>query len=948
MLLGGKLPEAESESLRAHIDGCEACASVVAAVMRGRRSQPALAWQQPVQAAIGIGTRLGRYELRRLLGSGGMGQVFAAYDTELSREVAIKVLRPQLANADPVHADRLVRESRMMAKVVHPSVVTVFDAGRDGDRVFVAMELVHGETLAAYLARVKLGWREILEIFERAGAGLAAAHRAGIVHRDFKLDNILVESKGGVVSRVVVTDFGIARMVDEAPLSAADEANYVKLTQDGAAIGTPAYMPPEQIAGKAVDHRADVFAFCVSLWEAVFGERPFRGRTLAEIREAFAGPPPTPRAERRGVMRFLVRVLRRGLAIDPRDRWPDIESLLPHLRATRLRHKRMAIAAGAAGLLACAGVGAFALARSGSTNPCAAELRYDAVALVGTVRSPTALSDIRDNAARWRDVHDRTCVAERTPPQDPLTTACLASRKLEIVSAVEESIAFHGEHAGSLAGEIDDPSRCEHPTASISTARVPVDPALRHRVAELRIGEAEVVDMRAKGEGAAELAKIKGLVEASKSVWPPLYSELLHQLGATYMTSGNHQEAQKAFRESAAIAESHHFDRIAVGSWLSLAQIETSDEGDPARALEYVQYGEAALDRAGRLGTHEAMFLYVKGSALVELGRSSEAEVALKKSLELANQHAPEYVVTITTGLAYIYDAEARFAEAVATYRQALAALTRDPTATPGTEINLRQGMAESLSRIRQFDDAQREARQAIALAERSLSEDNLDRHILWATLAGIQERAGKLDDALTSIERAKHGVAKLLGMRSLPYGRVLTREASIQHSRGDLKAAVESGARACDVLESQLGAQAQIVATCWLEQAILLEDIERSKEALELADRALPILSQSFDDKHPTIGSLHSVRSSALQRLGRIDEAIASAEQRLAVFEVAQVDPGNLASSRWRLAGLLWKRDNARARELLAGALAVFEKAEPDWANEWAEARAWNASHPK
>ena len=157
------------------------------------------------------GTRIGRYEVRALLGAGGMGQVYDAYDRELERSIALKVLRPELAANAAAFAERLVRESRLMAKVVHPSVVTVYDVGNDGDAVFIAMELIRGETLASYVARTTPGWRELVALFARrsGSTGLAATHAAGIVHRDFKPDNVLVRRRRR--RRVIVTDFGIAR-----------------------------------------------------------------------------------------------------------------------------------------------------------------------------------------------------------------------------------------------------------------------------------------------------------------------------------------------------------------------------------------------------------------------------------------------------------------------------------------------------------------------------------------------------------------------------------------------------------------------------------------------------------------------------------------------------------------------------------------------------------------
>ena len=331
--------------VQVHLDECDACrAAVIAAVRGAQTKRERIARGTPsmpptvfaaMDAAGGtappeIGGRIGRYEIRALLGAGGMGRVYEAYDAELDRAIALKVLRPELAA--PTLAERLVRESRMMARLAHPAVITVYDAGVDGKSVFIAMELIRGQTLAARLYNDNPRWREVVALFEKAAHGLAAAHAAGIVHRDFKPDNVLVERDAG---RVVVTDFGIARIA-----SAPTNSDDVRLTSPGFAVGTPAYMAPEQLAGGVVDARADVFALCVSMWEALFGERPFPGKTVDDIRAAMARPLRAPRTRVPG---WLVRKLMRGLAIDPAQRHADAGAFVADLRRHRVRRRALAI-----------------------------------------------------------------------------------------------------------------------------------------------------------------------------------------------------------------------------------------------------------------------------------------------------------------------------------------------------------------------------------------------------------------------------------------------------------------------------------------------------------------------------------------------------------------------------------------------------------------------------
>ncbi len=288
------------------------------------------------------GATLGRYVLLEKLGAGGMGEVFAAYDPQLDRKVALKLLRGGALSAEEGKA-RLKREAQAMARLQHPNVIAVHDVGDFGDRVFIAMEYVEGETLADWL-RGQRAWDEVVRIFLQAGSGLAAAHRAGLVHRDFKPDNVLL----GADARPRVVDFGLARQSTSSPSpqsaeralneAMSDSSLAVPLTRDGAVMGTPGYMAPEQIAGLVTDARSDQFSFCVALWEGLFGRRPFSGSTLRqhaqEIEAGRFGPLPSDTR----VPDWVVTVVRRGLAANPADRWPDIDSLLKALRPRARRN----------------------------------------------------------------------------------------------------------------------------------------------------------------------------------------------------------------------------------------------------------------------------------------------------------------------------------------------------------------------------------------------------------------------------------------------------------------------------------------------------------------------------------------------------------------------------------------------------------------------------------
>jgi serine/threonine protein kinase len=261
--------------------------------------------------------RIGRFEVLDVVGGGAMSVVFKVRDEKNDRTVALKLLNDKGGEETP-QGQRMMREAKALAFLSHPNVVTLHEVGTFDERMYLAMELVEGTTLLKWQEEPARPWREILEKYRQAGAGLAAAHAAGMVHRDFKPANALLGADGGV--RVV--DFGLARAAGGAEASASAPGLDVEVTNTGELIGTPAYMSPEQARGERVDGRADQFSFCVALYEALYSERP--KRTIPP------GPP------RRGVPRSVHEAVRRGLSKHPEGRFPTMEGLLAALEPPRI------------------------------------------------------------------------------------------------------------------------------------------------------------------------------------------------------------------------------------------------------------------------------------------------------------------------------------------------------------------------------------------------------------------------------------------------------------------------------------------------------------------------------------------------------------------------------------------------------------------------------------
>ncbi len=417
---------------------------------------------RPIEAAPTPepGGQFGRYVLLEQIGRGAMGQVFAAYDSELDRKVALKIV-PTL-NPTTEHSRR---EAQAMAKISHPNVVTVHDVGDFDGGFFIAMEYLPGGTLADRAGEGRSA-TEVLDDFLPAGQGLAAAHDAGLVHRDFKPANVLFDAAG----RPKVADFGLAE-----PIAGSEGGS--------ASAGTPAYMAPEQFAGRDVDARADQFAFCVALYEALAGHRPFAGETLAELATSVVSGQPLDLARARASVPVR-RALRRGLAKDPADRFASMHALLDAIDERRRSRRRRQLGAGLVGIGAI--VAAIVVTRPTPRScdqgapmiaevwtPDAAGRLRDAIASKGTDsatrRAAEASKRLDDFAADWANAYDAACRRRADPPtpQDERERLCLLrSREVtrSLLAILDDGDAI--DSADDLAQMLGEPSTCTREVAA--------------------------------------------------------------------------------------------------------------------------------------------------------------------------------------------------------------------------------------------------------------------------------------------------------------------------------------------------------------------------------------------------------------------------------------------------------------------------------------------------
>jgi tetratricopeptide (TPR) repeat protein/predicted Ser/Thr protein kinase len=565
--------------------------------------------------------RLGRYEILDPIASGGMGFVYAAHDPDLDRRVALKVLHPD-RRRDAFAHERLIKEARALARLDHPNIVPVHDAlNHDGELVMV-MELVTGETLESWQTAEPRSWREVVDAYLQAGAGLAAAHGLDIIHRDFKPSNAIMGADG----RVRVLDFGLARFVGEAsePGTAGAPRAGLWATASGAILGTPGYAAPEQLAGERVTAASDQFSFCVALHRALEGVAPFRGTTADELLASIRRDPPAVAGDGRCVPSWLRAVLRRGLAADPARRHASMQALLDELSRPR-GWKRWRWPVVATVLAATTATAALGLREAADRLPGCEEddqglaavwnpSRRVGIAIrlqqLGTPYLPEVQDRVLDAldrwAPQWTAVHRTACLAHRRGAESDAMfdrkMLCLRQRLDDVAAALR---VLDGLGRADLSRAIDVVVGSASPQACADSARLltepdpPATPELRARVARLR-AELSAGAALARAGRAEQATQALGETsrEAERTAWAPVIAEAKLAYARVLIMQGDHASATPVLREAMTHALATHQDRLAVEAAarrIFTEAVRSADLERLARDLDFVEPMSAAL-----------------------------------------------------------------------------------------------------------------------------------------------------------------------------------------------------------------------------------------------------------------------------------------------------------------------------------------------------------------
>ncbi len=790
-------------------------------------------------APLAPGDRIGRYVIVDPVGKGGMGTVYRAYDPELDRRIAIKLLHERLSGG--VGASRMLREAQAMAKISHPHVVAVHDVGTARGRVYIAMEFVDGQTVGRWLKADERSPSEVLDAFLQAGRGLVAAHALGLVHRDFKPENLMREASG----RVRVMDFGLARTANQEPETLSPEtegsgerptvsALNNNLTQMGALLGTPGYMAPEQFSGQRTDQRTDQFSFCVALWEGLFGERPFGGDTPAEMAAAVCnGEIAEPRAERQ-VRPAIRRALVRGLSSEPSDRWPSMRALLTELeRDPRRGRRRVVGAVGGVALLA-AGGGWFAWNEAQSVAACeaagdrvralwtddevtAAEAAVESSPLVyaeaAWARVGPEVSGYAEQLAQARVANCRArTVDDSIDPRDgALVSACLddATRKLESLVDVLGGAADDAKISRLTTSATRLPSleRCDDPALLDRVIQLP-DPLTRIRAEALRKPMSEADTLRAVGRLQAALDGFEDLTVAVESVgWPRLSANLHMDKGQVLREMGRIDEASVELR----------------AAWR-----EASVAGDDLTALH----------AAGQMA-------YIVG---VERSRRDEAMVWA----DLAQVHIERLDIGDSTDVGNAYtiigavhashdeldEARAMLEKAIGVYERA-----KGPDSPDLLPVLINIGTVESYAG--HPDKQAAYLRRALDIGEQSYGPQHPILADVLNGLANHHESKGRTKEAEELFRRSLRVVESNHGPKHFKAVGGLDGLARLAQKRGDLQEALALNLRALGIVDETLGPDHHFAAVVSSNVAAVHDELGDHESAVTAIERSVAIMTK-------------------------------------------------------------------------------------------------------
>ncbi len=795
------------------------------------------------------GTRVGRYLIVDKIGEGGAGAVYSAFDAKLDRKVALKLLQRgggggPMSTLDPGWP-KLVQEARMLAKLSDPEVVTVFDVGEFEGLGYLAMELVKGGDLADWIerhrgekAREPRALKDALILMQQAGEGLACAHRAGLVHGDFKPGNVLIDAKG----RAKVSDFGIARLrgasdvpTDELTTSpgndgTADAPTPQGRTEDTAGprwIGTPAFMAPEQFDGVMPTEQTDVYAYCTALFQAVYGVLPWSARSLLELATLKGHRPPNRPSSVR-VPRWLDRLLDRGLAVDPDARFRTMDAVLAQLRrGVRGRRRSAGIVIGAALAVAGGSAALWTPLLLGSDEGILCETEgfgWDAdteqrvkEAFEGLGhRAPEeawARVDTRMEALAeaWGGAWDQACRAKESPALQQKSLECLERQRQQAAALVEAWTVGEGrglevvDRASRAAAALSEPGVCLEPQRLARGDRLPADPDLAAAVIRAREDIDQAIALSRAGRVKDALPKAEAAMKtAEDTAFAPVVAEASLVLGRALERSGDidggAEALERAYFEGVA-AEAHVLVAEAASRlvWIVGARLEKHDEG-----MLWAQHASAALDKTA--GRRDQLMSNVAG-LYERKGDYARAESKLEEALAATPADQGFDLGIVHQRLGDVLRTQGKTDAAIDHYAQTIALWTEALGPSHPNVAIAKSSWASGLSRAGRTSEAEAAFRESIEQLEAAFGTEHPSVSVGLQNLGITLKNQGRFEEAEVVFRRAASIDATVFGPdhmktadRREALGRLLTRRGKGAEALAEHEAAGKVYAKALDV----------------------------------------------------------------------------------------------------------------------------------------------------
>ncbi|MCX4241220.1 serine/threonine-protein kinase [Paraliomyxa miuraensis] len=908
--------------------------TMVATSSAGEDTRP-LSPRSRADAAPVRGTTLGRYLLLDRIGAGGMGVVHAAYDPELDRRVAIKLIEANEGRGATEGSRRLLREAQALAKLSHPNVVAIHDVGTHGELVWIAMEFVEGRTLGAWAREREPKWPELLRVLTDAARGVAAAHAAGLVHRDLKPDNVMI----GVDGRVRVMDFGLAHgrggsEASEAPDLEVTEDGYVdppepalslqpnsalslRLTRAGAIQGTPAYMAPEQWEGREAEAATDQFGWSVMAWELMHGERPYDGSTPVELAAAVLSGQRRAPPGRRRVPRWLRRIVERGLATRPSQRWPTMAILVAELERGRVRSRRRTMAV--AGLGIAAAIAGFVVEQRWSEaqqiaaceaqgavidetwNATTREQLREALVATGVSYAEATAEKVTpwldERAQEWKHARSEACLAlevRKTWGEDAFDRSqwCLEQERIELESLVNRlarADATAVQRAVQAVSSLGDADACLDEEWLLRQPMPPTEGREAARPIREALARSTSLDLDGDWDQAQVVAQ-QTRSEAEALGWPPLWAAARAQEADLLQRMGRYDEAESMMAEA-------YFEAARVGAWseaaaaaISAITIVGALQARPAEGRRWAQHASVALEHAGdRRGLLEAQRLHALGAVLRVGGTYDDARELLERALAIREREL-------------------------------------------GQEHYLAAASLEQLAIVHEmmgaFDDALKLYQRVLTIRTKELGPDHPDVANTLGNLADVHREVGDHDEAESLYRRGLDITTRALGAEHPKVAKYLGNLGVTAKARGAHAEALTLFERALAIRERALGPMHPDLASTLNNVAVAHEAMGDHEKAGPLYERALAIWEHALGPDHPDVASALSNLANIRKAAGALDEAGALYERALAIKEKALgPEHPRVAVSLIQLATLMLERgDPARALTLFERAVVILD----------------------